>query len=92
MFRCLTLTLASGNNKKHNIITIPVIQFIIGDRKGNNILFGRKGDHLLYMKVLCRDCDITPLDNYNTLIDRELTCTFVISFVAEEISILKVES
>ena len=58
----------SNNNQKRTgqynrtVIAIPVIQFIIGDCKGNDLLCGRKGGHHLNMKGLCRDCNIAPKD------------------------------
>ena len=41
-----------------NMIFIPVIQFIIGDCKGNDVFCGRKGTHSLNTPRLCRDCDM----------------------------------
>lgn len=38
----MKLTLDFGNNKKHDVILIHVIQFIIGHCKGNDLLCGRK--------------------------------------------------
>ncbi len=48
----------NGVNREY--IIIPVIQFIIGDCKGNDLLCGRMAGHSLMMKGGCRDCDITP--------------------------------
>ena len=45
----LKLTLNFGSHSTHNVITIPLIQFIIGDCKGNDILCIRKGGHSLSM-------------------------------------------
>ena len=72
----IKLTLDFGNNKKHGVIAIPVIQFIIGDYKGNDLLCGRMGGHSLNMKGLCRDCDISPDNGNNTCIDQRLLCSF----------------
>ena len=47
-----------GNGMQENIIIVPVIQYIIGDCKGNDVLCGRKGTHALGTPMLCRDCDI----------------------------------
>ena len=70
------MTLGFGENVKHNVIAIPVIQFIISDCKGNNIPCGRKGEHSLLMNSICRDCDIIPSDGDNTCIGRELIYYF----------------
>ena len=70
------LTLDFGNNKKHDVIAIHMIQFIIGYCKDNDLLCGRKGCHSLSMKGLCRDCDVKPDDGDNTCIDQELICSF----------------
>ena len=72
----IKLTLDFGNNMKHDVIAIPVIQFIIGDCKGNDLLCGRMGGHSLGMKGLCRDCDISPDNGDNTFIDQRLLCSF----------------
>lgn len=56
----LAVTLDFGSNRKHDVCVKPVIQFIIGDCKGNDLLCGRKGGHSVMMKGLCRDCDISP--------------------------------
>ena len=34
------ITLDFGNDMKHDVIAIPVIQFIIGNCKGNDLLYG----------------------------------------------------
>lgn len=34
----IQLTLDVGNNRNHDVIVIPVIQFIIGDYKGNDLI------------------------------------------------------
>ena len=73
----IKMTLDFGKNRVHNVIAIPVIQFIIGDCKGNDLLCGRKGGHSLNMKGLCRDCDVTPKDGDDTCIDRPLLCKFL---------------
>ena len=43
----LRSTLDFSSGKKHDVIAIPVIQFIIGNYKGNDLLCGRKGGHSL---------------------------------------------
>ena len=50
-----------------DIIIVPVIQYIIGDCKGNNVHCGRKGTHVLTTPRLCRDCNIpsSEADNVN---------------------------
>ena len=39
----INITLDFGNNKTHDVIAIPVVQFIISDCKGNDLICGRKG-------------------------------------------------
>ena len=56
---------------------MPVIQFIIGDCKGNDLLCGRKGGHSLKMKGLCRDCNISPDDGDDACLNEPLKCSFV---------------
>ena len=58
----IRLTLDFGDNRIHQVIAIVVIQCIIGDCKGNDMLCGRMGGHTLQMKGICRDCDISPND------------------------------
>ena len=65
----LKLSLNFGGTKKYDVIAIPVIQFIIGDCKGNDLLCGRKGGHSLLMNGLCRDCDVKPEFGDETCID-----------------------
>ena len=72
----IRLTLDFGEKRIHDVIAIPVIQFIIGDCKGNDLLCGRKGGHSLNMSGLCRDCDIKPADGDNTCIGQELICSY----------------
>ena len=72
----IRLTLDFGEKRIHDVIAIPVIQFIIGDCKGNDLLCGRKGGHSLSMRGLCRDCDIKPADGDNTCISQELICSY----------------
>jgi hypothetical protein len=45
----MKILLDFGNNKKHEVIAIPVIHFIIGDCKGNDLLCGRMGAHATAM-------------------------------------------
>ena len=73
----IKLTLDFGKYGTHEVIAIPVIQYIIGDCKGNDTLCGRKGGHSLGMKGLCRDCNITPDDGDNTCIGGPLICKYV---------------
>ena len=40
----IKLTLDFGKYGTHKVIAIPVIQYIIGDCKGNDTLCGRKGE------------------------------------------------
>lgn len=47
------LTLDFGNDRKHDVIVIHVVQFIIGDCNGNDLLSCKKGGHYFDMKVLC---------------------------------------
>lgn len=46
------LILDFGTNKKHDVIAIPVIQFIICDCKANDLLYGRKCDHSLNIRLM----------------------------------------
>ena len=39
------MTLDFGEMLKHDVVSIPVIQFIIGHRKYNDIICGRKVGH-----------------------------------------------
>ena len=73
----IEMTLDFGPLLKHNVIAIPVIQFIIGDCKGNDLLCGRKGGHSLLMNGLCRDCNIHPKYADDTCIGKELRCQFI---------------
>ena len=70
----LTLSL---DGRSFDVIAIPVIQFIIGDCKGNDLICGRKGGHSLQMKGLCRDCNIKPQDGDDPCLDKELLCSFL---------------
>ena len=66
-----------GEHSRHDAIAIPVIQFIIDDCKGNDILCGRKGGHSLNMNGLCRDCTVSPMDGDNTYIGVPLKCKYI---------------
>ena len=77
----IEMTLDFGPLLKHNVIAIPVIQFIIGDCKGNDLLCGRKGGHSLLMNGLCRDCNIHPKYADDTCIEKELRCQFITSMM-----------
>ena len=66
-----------GIHGNHTVIAVPVIQFIIGDCKGNDILCGRKGGHSLLMPGLCRDCNIHPSEGDNTCINKPLLCQYI---------------
>ena len=68
----IKLILNFGVHGKHDVIAIYVIQYIIGDFKGNDILCGRKGGHSLQIQGLCRDCNIHPSEGDNTCINRPL--------------------
>ena len=72
----IRLTVEFGSGRKHDIIEIPVIQFIIGDCKGNDLLRGIKCGRSLNMKGLCRDCNVKLLDGDDTCIVEDLQCTF----------------
>ena len=39
----------------HDVNTAPLLRFVIGNRKGDDLLSGRKGVNSLKMKGLCRD-------------------------------------
>ena len=69
---CLILEL--GSNQIHEVLAIPTIQFIIGECKDNNLLCGRIAIHMLTMKDLCRDYNISPDDGYDFCIGKQLTC------------------
>ena len=73
----IKLTLDFGHYGKHDVVAIPVIQYVIGDCKGNDTLCGRKGGHALSMKGLCRDCNISPENGDDTCIDRPLLCQYL---------------
>ena len=73
----IKMTLDFGESLKHDVVAIPVIQFIIGDCKGNDLLCGRKGGHSLLMNGLCRDCNIEPKFGDDTCIGKELRCQFI---------------
>ena len=73
----INLTLDFGQYGHHDVVAIPVIQYVIGDCKGNDTLCGRKGGHALSMKGLCRDCDISPENGDDTCIDRPLLCQYL---------------
>lgn len=73
----IEMTLDFGPSLKHNVIAIPVIQFIIGDCKGNDLLCGRKGGHSLLMNGLCHDCNIQPKYADDTYIGKKLCCQFI---------------
>ena len=72
----IRLTLNFGDNRIYEVIAIPVIQFIIGDCKRNDMLCGRMGGHMLQMKGLCRDCDISPNEGDDLCIGEQLKCQF----------------
>jgi hypothetical protein len=72
----IKLILDFGKDKKHEVIAIPVIQFIIGDCKGNDLLCGRMGAHGTGMGGLCRDCNVSPMDGDNPCVGHPLRCSF----------------
>ena len=62
----INVDLDFGNGNLHkNIVLLPVIQYIIGDCKGNDVHCGRKGTHSLNTPLLCRDCDIPSIQADN---------------------------
>ena len=65
------------DGKKTRVRAVPVIAFIIGDCKGNDLLCLRKGGHHVKMKGLCRDCNISPDDGDETCIEGPLICQFL---------------
>ena len=73
----IRLTLDFGLTKRYDAIAILVIQFIISDYKGNDLLCDRKSGYALNMNGSCRDCDIKPYDDDNICIDQELMCNFI---------------
>lgn len=68
----MKFTLYFGNDRKYDVIAIPMIQFIINDCKGNSLICGRKGGHGLIMKYLCCECNLKPVDGNNTCIEWSL--------------------
>lgn len=70
------LILDFGNNKKYDVIAIPVVQFIFFNFKANGLLCDRKVGNLLTMQVLCCDYDISLDDGDNICIGKQLTCSF----------------
>ena len=73
----IRLTLDFGKDRCYDVVAIPVIQYIIGDCKGNDVLCGRKGGHSLSMGGLCRDCDISPQYGDDVCLDTPLRCNFI---------------
>ena len=67
----IRLTLDVGPSKRYDVILILVIQFIIGDCKGNDLLCDRKGGHALNMNGSYRDYDIKPCDGDNICIGQK---------------------
>ena len=47
-----------GRGLQEDIILVPVVQYVIGDCKGNDVHCGRKGTHSMDTPNLCRDCNI----------------------------------
>ena len=72
----MKITLNLGG-KIHHVRAIPVIAFVIGDCKGNDLLCGRMGGHHIGMQGLCRDCTISPLDGDNPCVGEPLLCEFI---------------
>ena len=70
------MTLDFGENMRYGVIAIPVIYFIIGDCKGNDLQCGHNGGDSLLMNGQCRYCNIILSDGDNTCIGRELICSF----------------
>ena len=73
----IKMTLDFGESMKHDVVAIPVIQFIIGNCKENDLLCGQKGGHYLLMNGLCRDCNIQPMFADDTCIGEKLRCQFI---------------
>ena len=73
----IKLTLNFGIHGIHDIIAIPLIQYIIGDCKDNDTLCGRKSGHSLSMQDLCRDCNIHPSNGDNTCVNQPLICKYI---------------
>ena len=65
------------DGKQTTVKAIPVISFIIGDCKGNDLLCLRKGGHHPKMKGMCRDCNIAPDLGDNTCVGGPLLCQFL---------------
>lgn len=63
--------------KVTQVCDVPIVSFMIGDCKGNDLLCLQKGGHHLKMKGLCCDCNITPDDGDNTCIGGPLICQFL---------------
>ena len=72
----LRVNLELDGRKTYDVNLIPVIQFIIGDCKGNDLLCGRMSGHSLKMKGLCRDCNITPDEGDDICLNTPLKCEF----------------
>ena len=72
----LKLVLDSSINGKHYVVAILVIKFIIRDRKGDFTLCGKRGV-FFEMSGLCRDCDISPLNEDNTYIGEPSMCKVI---------------
>ena len=70
------LNLDFGNGKVYEVIAIPVIQYIIGDCRGNDLLCGRMGSHSIQMGGLCRDCNVSPRNGDDVCMDTQLHCRF----------------
>ena len=68
------MTLDFEENMKLDVITIPFIQFIIGDCKYNDLLCGCKGGRWLLINGLYRDYDTIPSDDDTTCVEREHIC------------------
>ena len=79
----IKLTLDFGKHGTHKVISIPVIQYIIGDCKDNDTLCGRKGGHYLSMKGLYHNYNIIPDYGDNTCIDDPLLFQYVTKYDVE---------
>ena len=67
-----------GGQNLGEYVLIPVIQYIIGDCKGNDLLCGRMAGHSLKMKGACRDCFISPPNlDYIPDDNEQLICKFI---------------
>ena len=72
----LKLTLDFESHGAHDVIALPIIQYIMGYCKGNDVLYGRKKGYHVRMKVLCRYCNICSADGDDVCLNNPVKCTF----------------